>query len=439
MKLIKLELFNLFDIFDHCIEFDQDERITIITAPNGYGKTITLKAIHSLFNKRIGFFLQLDFDSIVFSFSNDQVIKITKPKKNNKKCEFELLGNNKIIEKFTYPQKNNPPINADNFFFHSFQENLPSFLEKITAEEWLNTETGETLLFEDLIYEFSGYLPKGIAENYDIQLPDNFISSINSLEVYFIQEQRLVLRRSSSNYRHRREIIITDTIEKYSNDLKKLIERKIGEYAQITQSLDSSFPKRLFNGEDPKPINDLRNNLSMLQRKREKTSRYGLLKLDEDSFLPSDDIEEKDVKVLSLYIKDSEKKLAVFDSLVDRIEIFTEILNKRRFSFKSIEIDKDQGFIFKTNNDLPLKLTKLSSGEQHEVVLLYELLFKAEENSLVLIDEPEISLHIVWQEQFLDDIREIIKQRKIDVVIATHSPQIINDDWDLTVNLEVER
>lgn len=83
-----------------------------------------------------------------------------------------------------------------------------------------------------------------------------------------------------------------------------------------------------------------------------------------------------------------------------------------------------------------MKLTELSSGEQHEVVLLSELLFKATENSLVLIDEPEISLHVVWQKEFLNDIKEIIVLKNIDIVIATHSPQIINERWDLTVNFE---
>jgi len=68
--------------------------------------------------------------------------------------------------------------------------------------------------------------------------------------------------------------------------------------------------------------------------------------------------------------------------------------------------------------------------------LLFELLFKAQENSLVLLDEPEISLHVVWQKAFLRDIEEIIKLQKINIVIATHSPFIIDERWDLTVNLE---
>ena len=141
-------------------------------------------------------------------------------------------------------------------------------------------------------------------------------------------------------------------------------------------------------------------------------------------------------KVLPLYKSDNEKKLEVYDNLIARIDTFTRILNERRFAFKKIEIDKDKGFSFKSIQDEQLQLTELSSGEQHEVVLLFELLFKAQENSLVLIDEPEISLHVVWQLAFLDDIKDIINLKKIDVVIATHSPQIINDDWDLTVNLE---
>ena len=280
-------------------------------------------------------------------------------------------------------------------------------------------------------------MPEQLIRKYDIEMPEKFLSVVDSLEVYFIQEQRLVLRQPISDHKFRRNIVITDTIEKYSHELSLLIKQKIGEYAQTTQSLDSSFPKRLFQEKSSnKQTADLKNRLTTLQEKRLKTSKYGLLKLDEDTFFQQEDIKESDTQVLSLYIADNEKKLSVFDSLVDRIELFTEILNERRFNFKSIEIDEDKGFVFKTKNNQLLKLTELSSGEQHEVVLLFELLFKAKENSLVLIDEPEISLHVVWQKEFLNDIKEIINLQKIDVVIATHSPQIINERWDLTVNLE---
>ena len=82
-----------------------------------------------------------------------------------------------------------------------------------------------------------------------------------------------------------------------------------------------------------------------------------------------------------------------------------------------------------------MALRDLSSGEQHEVVLLYELIFNAKPDTLVLIDEPEISLHVTWQKAFLDDLIQIIELQQIQVLIATHSPQIINNRWDLVYNL----
>ena len=83
-----------------------------------------------------------------------------------------------------------------------------------------------------------------------------------------------------------------------------------------------------------------------------------------------------------------------------------------------------------------LSLKELSSGEKQEVILLYELLFKIKPKSLVLIDEPEISLHIAWQKEFLNDLQKIANLQKFKVVVATHSPQIINGKWDLMVDLE---
>ena len=132
-------------------------------------------------------------------------------------------------------------------------------------------------------------------------------------------------------------------------------------------------------------------------------------------------------------------KLGVFDSLLEKLELFTNILNKRRFTHKTIQIDRDKGFYFKTKKGKELELTQLSSGEQHEVVLLYELIFNAKQNTLILIDEPEISLHVTWQKEFLNDLLRIIEIQHIQVLTATHSPSIINGRWDLVYKLgEIE-
>jgi len=75
------------------------------------------------------------------------------------------------------------------------------------------------------------------------------------------------------------------------------------------------------------------------------------------------DINDDDIKVLSLYLSDSEEKLFIFDDLLARIELFVKILNERRFNFKYIEVDNNNGFIFKTDNGKILRTIDLSSGD----------------------------------------------------------------------------
>jgi predicted ATP-binding protein involved in virulence len=139
-------------------------------------------------------------------------------------------------------------------------------------------------------------------------------------------------------------------------------------------------------------------------------------------------------QVLPLYVSDVVQKLEVFDQLLRKIELLKSIVQDR-FSFKSIAISKEKGFTFTSALNEPLQATHLSSGEQHMLVLLSELLFTVEPNSLVMIDEPEISLHVAWQQSFLRDVKTTTELASFDILIATHSPQIVNENWDFTVAL----
>ena len=94
-----------------------------------------------------------------------------------------------------------------------------------------------------------------------------------------------------------------------------------------------------------------------------------------------------------------------------------------RFLFKSIRIDQERGLVVATDRGEELSPSQLSSGEQHELVLAYSLLFRVSSGSLVLVDEPEISLHVSWQQNFLDDIARIAEVASLRFIVATHSPQ----------------
>ncbi|KJM16650.1 hypothetical protein SS15_09835 [Enterobacter roggenkampii] len=68
-----------------------------------------------------------------------------------------------------------------------------------------------------------------------------------------------------------------------------------------------------------------------------------------------------------------------------------------------------------------------SSGEQSIILTLVGIASRIDNNSIIFIDEPEISLHPEWQERFIDFLKDIFDDyRNCLFVIATHSPQIIS-------------
>ena len=74
----------------------------------------------------------------------------------------------------------------------------------------------------------------------------------------------------------------------------------------------------------------------------------------------------------------------------------------------------------------------LSSGERQILSMLYAATYQSDRGRVVLIDEPELSLHIDWQRKLLDRMAQQLGQRQI--IVCTHSPEIGADhDHDVDV------
>jgi predicted ATP-binding protein involved in virulence len=432
MKLKKLVVNNLFGHFNHTIPF-QEEHITIITAPNGYGKTIVLKIIDAIFNKNFGFLCLLDF-SLIELVTSEGALLVKKDQNDGSTNDLTISLEDADQEEFKYCH-DRVMRNVKRFPLHMIDSRLP-FLTRVGEREWVDDRSGELVDFDYIFENYSELIPdKYRPEN----IPDWLSQFANSLKAHFIQDQRLILRRVEILHSRKRNFV--DTIEKYAAELSDRIRESSDNSSKISQQLDTTFPVRLLKKDyhfKAHTAEELKEQLKLLQKKREILAKYNLLS--SEQHLPDvyvfDEITDADTKVLTLYVEDTKQKLEAYDILLQKIELFSSILNKKRLSFKRIDIDPDKGFIFETDKGRPLKLTQLSSGEQHQVVLLYELIFKTQEDVLVLIDEPEISLHVAWQKDFLDDLKRIIEIQNMVVVVATHSPQIINSQWNLVVDLE---
>lgn len=427
LKRIKIE--KLFDQFDYDIEL-KVEGITILTGPNGYGKTTVLKILDALALENIFYFFRLLFKKIVLVLSCDDIITLEKVRAG----EVLITATGKAPAKLT--------LNKSMFVSALFNISKDTgFFSHLDGDQWIDHQTGGVFDTEAVFQKIRNDTPEEFYKRSIVNLPK--IS-----DIYFIREQRL-LRPVSSNVRkefiNKRFIgglsyqddltvdVFGTTIDDYAKELCESIKDNLAKSSQIAQELDSSFPRRLFDQVQEISEEEFTQRFDKVKETQKALSKFGLSDIKEDSH-PT--YKSENGKALCVYIDDTEKKLAVFAELLGKLNAFTDILNQRRFTFKRIDISRQDGFKFSTSAGTPLALGDLSSGEQQAVVMLYELLFKVQPGTLVLIDEPEISLHVAWQKQFLDDLFKIVALQRISVLIATHSPQIINNHWDLTVDLE---
>jgi len=440
MRIKQIEINGLFGMFHHIVPLNLKEHITIIYGINGIGKTMLFKILDSFFNSNFSKLVSFPFEKLIIEFDNQETIELI----NSEKEFFIQHKSKKNTITFDLSTYKSAKQIKDVRYLREIEQMLP--VSRISENQYLFHHNNEILTTEELIEKYPQIVANGIVPKIAIQNKTELDKLIANTKLHFIETQRLFIlnyQQRKSVYEIEKELELNkiETVQKYSQELAELIQNKHHEYAKLSEEFELSLGKRLRSKEIKTYSNteELIKENKVLETKRLELKSVGLFEdLKEDNSDIPEIIGEIERAVLSVNIQDMKNKLKIFDELYKKLNIFLDVLNNKRFSYKKISINPKKGFVFKNDNGKPLEVTELSSGEQHEIVLFYELLFKVPENSLVLIDEPEISLHVVWQKEFLTDLEDIVKIRNFDILIATHSPSIINGNWNLTVELNKE-
>ena len=415
LKEIQIE--KLFGRFNY--EFEtMDDGVTIITGPNGFGKSTILRIINAISNANIPFFFDLDFSKLVVKFDNEEKIKI------------EKRGKQIIIDETVFP------LDGEEYkeYFEVFQhqpwiKRVHNRYYDLRTDEFYTDEDFSKKLFYEEDRILGGFFGKKRKEL------DRFRKKFESIkkwcgEVRYISDQRLI--RMPSNRQEDRQFI--DVISELPLRLKREISKVSEEYSRVSNRLDSSYPKRLFAArEGIGSAEEYQERLKEINEKFEKLNKYNLVDM---SIICEEEYNKEYATALKIYFDDFSAKYTVFQELITKLDLFTKIINNR-LMFKQIKITQDNGFevVDNDNPDKRMQLSQLSSGEKQEVVLFYDLIFSMKEKLLLLIDEPEISLHIVWQKKFLDDLIEVTQKIGLQVIVATHSPQIVSNHLDIQIDL----
>lgn len=443
MKIKKISVKKLFGVFDHEIPLNNDG-ITIVIGENGLGKTVLLEATSAFFAENFLFFRDVDFHQLTFHFE-DQWWDVTKSQTVDRLAIYVARHfiNRNPRAKVDKPEKivdieiaEKPSPQTKNELLRELQilDRLGSSSSSIASERRFfdyKRALMHGLIFDEEVF-FQGPKSRGI--------PAWLKEAKKKVSIRLIETQRIITAKERGGEAY------VNRVKKSAQELSELIAEIDKGASQIATELDGTFPNRLvrkLRQGEIESFDELNSALSELDDRRKKLSSLGLLEATGDTDILRVDESQRDISsALKLYIDDSRKKLAPYDAIATKLELFKGIVNKR-FKHKELEIDRTAGFVFRSTvkRDAAGKLEtipplKLSSGEQNELILFYELIFKSSKGDLIFIDEPEVSLHISWQNKFIDDLKEITSINNVSIVIATHSPDIIGENWDLKVEIK---
>ncbi|OQX23920.1 MAG: hypothetical protein BWK80_23465 [Desulfobacteraceae bacterium IS3] len=117
-----------------------------------------------------------------------------------------------------------------------------------------------------------------------------------------------------------------------------------------------------------------------------------------------------------------EKIQAIYETKNTFIKILTEL-----FTHTEKKFDEKAFHFLKTGVETPILPENLSSGEKQILIILLTTLLQDRKEYILLMDEPEISLHIDWQRSLIKNIRQI--NPNCQIIIATHSPTVYYQGW----------
>lgn len=442
--LVSASARGVLEEYDHSICLGKDEEFIIVYGPNGIGKTKFLEIIHALSHLQGYSLSTLPFDSATLGYSDGSELSVKRREAEVKVTDRLSLFPSLPKISFTLRRPGKKPLTWE----HD-DDDVTLFLrrsgryEQISEVFWQDAMDGEIVHIEELRDRYERRLSSRKRKSEVV--PEDARAFVEQVPSFLIETQRLrtgqqgLEKLSRMGNRGNPESRVSGSrINDQAKTIRSLLTDAQTEHSRITQQLDRTFPNRVLGAatkEQDLNQDDIRSRYNAQNEFRSRLGRVASVSLDDELSLPDGDLDGWALTLLNQYLEDAHKKLTPFVDLLAKIELLEQIVNDRLLN-KTLRVTDGEGLSVEHSlTHRAIALDSLSSGEQHEIILMIDLLFNVSDGAVVLIDEPEISLHVAWQLAFIPDVRKIAELAGFRFVVATHSPQIINDQWDRSVRL----
>ena len=447
MKINSFKAKKVHGYLDYDIEFFPE--LTFLIGINGAGKTSALKLILGLISPSFHYLNQIDFEYAELTCSTNDREKdiIIRAEQNAKEKTFSLELKSKI---------NNFEPKAFPRFIRPDDDNFDN--EEISVREQTLKEQFDTLGVTRAIRELA--TPKFLGL-------DRKIYEGRAIDMRFRQRRMYGYPKKRKYYEGAPG---ASAIDSSLDDVQFLIFEYFRIIAYQQPKISEEFKRKIFQlsfnfiddynleqiPEDTSKINDKRekvlaaiknldigyldynvnNFFQQMERIVEQSIKYNT----EENSKDSKGISEEQFKVLRKWFNNSsqlrrideiinfsqtyQEKIAELRAPIKRLEKITS--NFLKEGKKKIEVAEDGEIKVRLSNGKLASVFELSSGEKQIIIMIAHLIFEEDQkpSGVFIIDEPELSLHIAWQEIFVDSIVEA--SPKTQFILATHSPSIIS-------------
>lgn len=412
-----------------------DENIKILVGENGIGKTQVLNLFYYTLTRNFLRLGEFDFDKLILEFHQGNFIEIPKSKIDDLIQElydaYPVVGD--FIEQFGYSQLemlrnrftqikgNRRRLLQVDFEFNLKYRNFPiSELFRFFEEQEINNNHNKSnLFFTDCEKE----IESGIAGSDIMYFPtyrrieeDSYNLGYNDDEI--LNQENTPIQFGMNDVQKRFDAI-QNTIDRFLKEGFSEMSSEI--LSQLIEDDEDETDRNFFQTIENNDVEILLSRVGnrIVENKKAKIREILLNK----------EARPKD-RSLSFFL---EKLIEIYSSqkeLDNSVKRFRDVCNQYLIN-KKVFYDESaiKIFIKSDRNSSQIALNKLSSGEK-QIISIFSKIYLSESDKrfIVLFDEPELSLSIIWQRILLPDI---VKSGKCDFLLAvTHSPFIFENELD---------
>jgi hypothetical protein len=430
--------------------------IRFLSAPNGFGKSTTLRLINDLSKLRWDRVAGVVFDKLAISFDCGTCLSIGRAP--------QTRGTTTLSFVLTRPYKKDVtdevtvgPSEARSFGGRASE--IKSRTRRLLHRlPYVHDATWRHRLPNDATSRSPGE-----PDDFESTLDPVIEAVLKRIVVDYIDTERLVttirreLRRQANSDVGRKERPLL-AIEDLSYLVNELVTSSRFAAGQSSGKAERSFPVRILNALDTldpakaPSLEALANRYTVLRTKEQELQSLALVD-DVMTAFPAEFLTEHKTHdaAISVVLKEMldgiEARLSLLDPVAQRLMIFRRTLNDMLEGKEVRYLANDnpvwraeahRGFeVVDRHHGSAIPLRGLSSGEQHLIVMFGRILFQRRPHTgrLILIDEPEISLHPEWQILLSQSLKEVTALNGCFMLLATHSPTMIGDDWEDEMDL----